>query len=97
MLAQESDKLATSRTRGNRGYGIKKYALLRTYPSNMAAGGTQKREREGQSPKDYRLSFSRGEGIKKEKRRNGRRVPYGENGSRVGETYGGAGRRKGMR
>lgn len=35
MLVQESDKLATSRTRGNRGYGIKKYALLRTCPSNM--------------------------------------------------------------
>lgn len=60
-MAQESDKLATSRTRGNRGYGIKKYALLRTCPSNMAAGGTQKREGKGQSPKDYRLSLSRGE------------------------------------
>lgn len=75
MLARESDKLATtSRRRGNRGYGIKKYALLRTCPSNMAAGtkkgGPERGEKE----------------LKKEKM--GRGVPYGE-WVRVGETYGG--------
>lgn len=38
--------------------------------------------------------LSRGEGIKREKRRNGRRVPYGE-WVRVGETYGGLAKGRG--